>query len=254
MMNEFDESPEDKTCDISPVSDILSNRNNFDVLNDLIFLLVELVFIRTNTDKKLVELFINPTVNVEYGDVVITHTIRNNTKDEGLILKKAKEISKKSNNDNEHIISLGMNYYEEDENSSHTNFGEWFCDVKNRHVFTIAAKDGSFTFDFDLFYFELQLFEDKTIFSNINRKIRNGRRQKCKPKSMKVHLGYKLLPIDFFYYETYGCENYEPAIAWLNKMIKNIESHEVYCKLDDTYISEFNFDERARNIPLVALW
>ena len=243
----YDETQEDALADIPedniPVDDIFESKQ--DQLDYAIYSLLNKIFGESSTDKALVDLFINPTsdTGVEYGDVIIIHSSDEYEYNADYRAKIDK--------------SVNVAQYEEDllfiddniiGSFNHRPYmiGKVDKNLDVIHNYIVKAKDGSFEIRFSTFFYELELIKIKIIFSDIH----TGWDQ----ESISVKDGHKFLPVYLCYLDVYSMKDdvqYDVSIAGMNKLIADIETHEVYCELNDTLVTEFDFSHRSRDISLI---
>lgn len=256
----YDETPEEDELTGIP-EDVLEDISLDDLDNDIklylaVSSLLTNIFTEQNTDKKLVDLFINPTSDdgVEYGDVIITHTLDtyDNAEYRDRIDKYADYVD-----DMKYISNYIVDYskpseYYDDHDGVFYKIGNIDKNLDDMHDYIITAKDDSFEIRFVAFYYELELIRIKTIFSNVP--VNDGEGISHDLAGIDIRDGHKLLPVYVCYLDVDDLEDeteYEVAIAGVNKLIADIETHEIYCKLNDTLVTEFDFIDRSRNLSLI---
>lgn len=260
----YDETPEDELTDIP--EDVLEDISDDDLDNNIkldlaVFSLLNNIFTEQNTDKKLVDLFINPTSDdgVEYGDVIITHTL--DTYDDDAEYRDRIDKSADYVDDMKYISNYVLDYSKpseyyddptymfDDDDGVFYKIGNVDKNLDDMHDYIITAKDDSFEVRFVAFYYELELIRIKTIFSNLpDGEISH------ELAGIEIRNGHKRLPVYVCYLYVDDLEDeteYEVAIAGVNKLITDIETHEVYCKLNETLVTEFDLVYRSRNLSLI---
>jgi len=244
----YDETPEDELTDIPvdniPVDDTESKQDQLDYA---IYSLLNKIFEESSTDKALVDLFINPTSDdgVEYGDVIIIHSSDEYEYDAEY---RAKIDAYVSDEGYEEDIDYIKDCIIIDSNHNPYNIGEIDRNLNIMHDYIIKAKNGSFDIRFSTCFYELELIQTKVVYANMDTGGWEG------PDSIRIKDSYKLLPVYVCYLDVGGMEDdiqYDVSIAGMNKLISDIETHEIYCKLNDTLVTDFDFSHRSRNISLI---